>query len=323
MPAVSDGFRLATVSSAGSPRFVVLVLGEQAAALDAVLPHLDDATASSLFPRAPSTMLGLLEDWDRNLETLCAAAALLRAQGLDDPRWRHAVTSLSTLRLAAPIPRPPKMFYAAINYPRPGDENKKKDDGITRRPYMFEKTASCVTGPYDDVVKPEGYDDIDGEVELALVMGRGGKRIAPERAMDHVAGFVVANDLTVRGFRKPGELPVPGPDWFGGKCHDGFAPLGPFLVPRAFVPDCRNLRLTLKVNGEPRQDGNTRDMTHSPEAQIAHISNQVTLEPGDIISTGTPGGIGLITGKYIGAGDLIEAEIELLGAQRNRLIAAG
>ncbi len=143
----------------------------------------------------------------------------------------------------------------------------------------------------------------------------------PRARWAHVAGFIVCNDLTVRGFRKPGELPIPGADWFGSKCHDGFAPLGPYLVPRAFVPDCRNLRLTLKVNGELRQDGNTRDMIHSPEAQIAHISNQLAFEPGDVISTGTPGGIGLITGKFINAGDTIEAEIELLGCQRNRLVA--
>jgi 2,4-diketo-3-deoxy-L-fuconate hydrolase len=313
---VSDAFKLATVSSAGSPRFTVLVLGDKAVALRAILPHLDRGRAL-----ASASMLGLLEQWDQSFEVLCAGAALLRADGLDDPRWRDAVTPLGQLLFHAPIARPPKMFYAAINYPRPGDENKKKDEGIIRRPYLFEKTASCVAGPYDDVAKPVGYDDIDGEVELGVVIGGKGKRIAPERAMDHVAGFMVCNDLTVRGFRKQGELPVPGPDWFGSKCHDGFAPQGPFLVPRAFVPDCRNLRLTLKVNGEIRQDGNTRDMIHSPEAQIAHLSNQVTLEPGDVISTGTPNGIGLITGKYIRAGDLIEAEIDLLGAQRNRLVA--
>lgn len=309
-------FKLATVSSAGSPRFVVIVLGDRAAALGAVLPHIKGG-----LPFASAGMLGLLEQWEASFDLLSAAAARLRADGLDDPRWQEAVTPLKQLHIHAPIPRPPKMFYAAINYPRPGDENKKKDDGIVRRPYMFEKTASCVAGPFADVVKPAGYDDIDGEVELGLVIGRKGKRIALDRAMDHVAGFMVCNDLTVRGFRKQGELPVPGPDWFGSKCHDGFAPLGPFLVPRAFVPDCRHLRLTLKVNGELRQDGNTRDMIHSPEAQIAHISNQVTLEPGDVISTGTPNGIGLITGKYIRTGDIIEAEIDLLGAQRNRLVA--
>lgn len=320
---MSDAFKLATVSSAGSPSFVALVLGDQAVALRALLPHLP-AADNSIAPFAAGSVLGLLEDWDRSFETLAASASLLRRDGLDDPRWRGAAASLAALKIHAPIPRPPKMFYAAINYPRPprpGDEGKK-DDGIVRRPYMFEKTASCVAGPYDDVAKPEGYDDIDGEVELALVIGRKGKRIPPAHAMEHVAGYMVANDLTVRGFRKPGELPVSGPDWFGSKCHDGFAPLGPFFVPREFVADCRNLRLTLKVNGELRQDGTTRDMIHSPEAQVAHISNQLTLEPGDIISTGTPNGIGLITGKYIGAGDVIEAEIEGLGAQRNRLVAA-
>jgi 2-keto-4-pentenoate hydratase/2-oxohepta-3-ene-1,7-dioic acid hydratase in catechol pathway len=312
---MSGAFKLATVSSAGSPRFVVMVQGDKAIALQAMLPYL------RLRGIDASSMLGLLGEWDRSFEALSEAASLLERQGLDDPRWRAAVAPLESLHVHAPIPRPPKMFYAAINYPRPGDEKKKKDDGIVRRPYLFEKTASCVTGPYDDVVKPLGYDDIDGEVELGLVIGRKGKRIPVDRAMDHVAGYVICNDLTVRGFRKPGELPVPGPDWFGSKCHDDFAPLGPFFVPRQFVPDCRNLRLTLKVNGEIRQDGNTRDMIHSPEAQVAHISNQLTLEPGDIISTGTPNGIGLITGKYIKAGDMIEAEIDGLGVQRNRLVA--
>jgi 2-keto-4-pentenoate hydratase/2-oxohepta-3-ene-1,7-dioic acid hydratase in catechol pathway len=92
-------------------------------------------------------------------------------------------------------------------------------------------------------------------------------------------------------------------------------------VPRQFVPDCRNLRLVLKVNGQARQDGNTRDMIHSPEAQVAHMSNQLALEPGDVISTGTPNGIGLYTGQFIKVGDLIECEIDGLGAQRNRLVA--
>jgi 2-keto-4-pentenoate hydratase/2-oxohepta-3-ene-1,7-dioic acid hydratase in catechol pathway len=317
---MTDSFKLATVSSAGSPRFVAIVLDDKAIALNAVLPHLGAKAALA----DSSSILGLIGDWDRSFEVLKSAVALLRKGGLDDKRWADAVAPLSAVKVHAPIARPPKMFYAAINYPRPprpGDENKKKDDGIVRRPYMFEKTTSCVTGPYDDVLKPLGYDEIDGEVELGVVIGRGGKRIPVERAMEHVAGYMICNDLTVRNFRKPGELPTPGPDWFGSKCHDEFAPLGPFFVPRDFVPDCRNLRLVLRVNGEVRQDGNTRDMIHSPEAQIAHISNQVTLEPGDVISTGTPNGIGLITGKYINAGDVIEAEIELLGTQRNRLVA--
>jgi 2,4-didehydro-3-deoxy-L-rhamnonate hydrolase len=318
MPAMSEPFRLATISSAGSPRFVALVLGDTAVALDAVLPYVAVAQKE---PVASGTMLGLLGQWERSFEVLSEAVALLRKAGLQDRRWAGAVAPVSAVRIHAPIARPPKMFYAAINYPRP-DRPPRKEDGIVRRPYMFEKTASCVTGPYDDVVKPEGYDDIDGEVELGVVIGRRGKNIPVERAMEHVAGFTICNDLTVRNFRVQGELPVPGPDWLGSKCWDDFAPIGPYLVPRQFVPDCRALRLTLKVNGEIRQDGNTRDMIHSPEVQVAFMSRQMTLEPGDVISTGTPNGIGIYTGVFIKAGDLIECEIDGLGVQRNRLAAA-
>jgi 2-keto-4-pentenoate hydratase/2-oxohepta-3-ene-1,7-dioic acid hydratase in catechol pathway len=316
---VSVLFRLASVSSVGSPRFVALVIDDKSVALNAVLPHV---AAAQRAPIQSDTMLGLLGAWERSFEVLSEAAALLKKAGLEDKRWADAVAPVSAVRIHAPIARPPKMFYAAINYPRP-DRPPKKDDGIVRRPYMFEKTTSCVTGPYDDVVKPKGYDDIDGEVELGVVIGKRGKTIPVERAMEHVAGFMICNDLTVRNFRVQGELPVPGPDWLGSKCWDNFAPIGPYLVPRQFVPDCRDLRLTLKVNGEVRQDGNTRDMIHSPETQVAFMSNQMTLEPGDVISTGTPNGIGIYTGVFIKAGDLIECEIDGLGTQRNRLVAAG
>ena len=315
---MSDAFKLATVSSAGSPRFVALVLDDKSIALNAVLPHVASAQKA---PLPSGTMLGLLGEWERSFDVLGEAVALLKKAGLQDKRWADAVAPVSAVKVHAPIARPPKMFYAAINYPRPDRPPRDpKQDNIVRRPYMFEKTASCVTGPYDDVVKPKGYDDIDGEVELGVVIGRRGKNVPVERAMEHVAGFMICNDLTVRNFRVQGELPVPGPDWLGSKCWDNFAPLGPYLVPRQFVPDCRDLRLTLKVNGETRQDGNTKDMIHSPEAQVAFMSNQMALEPGDVISTGTPNGIGIYTGQFIKTGDVIECEITGLGVQRNRLV---
>lgn len=313
---MSETFKLATISSAGSPRFVALIIDDKAVAVNAVLPHV---AAAQGVPLAADTMLGLLGQWERSFAALSEAAALLRKSGLADKRWADAVAPVSAVRIHAPIANPPKMFYAAINYPRPDRPPRK--DNVVRRPLMFQKTSSCVTGPYDDVVKPKGYDDIDGEVELGVVIGKRGRNIPVERAMEHVAGFMICNDLTVRNFRREGELTVPGPDWLSGKCWDDFAPLGPYLVPRQFVPDCRNLRLTLKVNGETRQDGNTKDMIHSPEAQIALMSEQMTLEPGDVISTGTPNGIGIYTGVFIKAGDLIECEIDLLGVQRNRLVA--
>jgi 2,4-didehydro-3-deoxy-L-rhamnonate hydrolase len=315
---MSHPFKLATVSSGGSPPYVALVLGERAVALN---PALQRFAASGRTRRrlAVASMLDLLADWDANFDLLQELVAFLGGDGIDDERWRGAVSALSSLTVHAPVPRPPKMLYAAINYPRPGRQSR---DGISAdaRPHMFEKTSSCVVGPYDDVVRPEGYDKIDWEVELALVIGTRAKAIAAERALDCVAGFLTANDVTVRDFRKPGELPVPGPDWFGSKCHDTFAPLGPYIVPRAFVRDCHDLRLTLKVNGETRQDANTHEMIFPPEEQIAHVSRQLALEPGDIISTGTPNGIGMQLGFFLKVGDVMEAEVEGLGAQRNRLV---
>lgn len=296
-----ESFRLASAARAGAAPVVVLVQGERALPLDAGATGLRCGSIEAL-----------LEDWPASFAGLEAIAA----KGLDQPK----AVALSSLQLQAPLRRPPGMFFAAVNYPRPNRERKETPD-VVKRPYLFEKSVRCITGPYDDIIKPEGFDNIDYEVELALVIGKGGSRIPTSRAMEHVAGFLIANDVTCRGFRKPGELPIAGPDWFGSKCHDSFAPLGPFFVPRDFVPDCRNLRLTLKVNGELRQDGNSRDMVFSPEEQIAHVSNQLTLQPGDIFSTGTPEGFGAQSNSFLKLGDIVEAEIEGLGTQRNRLVA--
>ncbi|MFM9969409.1 MAG: fumarylacetoacetate hydrolase family protein [Burkholderiales bacterium] len=313
-------FKLATVSSAGSQPFVALVIEDQAFALAPLYALFQNASGARGSSRlAAASMLDLLRNWSDSFAVLGDLAALVTREGLDSPRWQTLRASIASLHWHAPIPRPPGLFFAAVNYPRPG--RPARDPAAPHRPYLFEKSARCVIGPHDDIVKPDDFDDIDWEVELALVIGRGGRRIAPERAMDHVAGFMVANDITCRGFRQKGELPIPGPDWFGSKCHDTFAPLGPYLVPREFVKDCRNLRLTLKVNDQLRQDGNSRDMVFSPEEQIAHVSNQVMLEPGDVFATGTPEGFGMQSESFLKVGDIVEAQIEGLGAQRNRLVA--
>jgi 2,4-didehydro-3-deoxy-L-rhamnonate hydrolase len=315
---MSGEFKLATVSSAGSPPFVALVMGAEALALDSALQLWGSGSEKRRKLRV-SSMLDLLADWDANFAVLQEFAAFAATESSASDFWRGAAAPVKNLKFHAPVPRPPKMLYAAINYPRPGRQGREEVPAGAR-PNMFEKSSSAVVGPYDDVVKPQGYDKIDWEVELALVIGQRAKAIPEARALDCVAGFLTANDVTVRDFRKPGELTVPGPDWFGAKCHDTFAPLGPYIVPRAFVPDCHKLRLTLKVNGETRQDATTAEMIFSPEEQVSHVSRQLALEPGDIISTGTPNGIGMQLGFFLKVGDVMEAEVEGLGAQRNRLV---
>jgi 2-keto-4-pentenoate hydratase/2-oxohepta-3-ene-1,7-dioic acid hydratase in catechol pathway len=310
---MADEFKLATVSSAGSPPFVALVMGDRAVALS-------PASKWAEAPVAGASMLDLLGEWETSFDKLAKIAAFVAREGRDNPALS---APLERLRIHAPIPRPPAMFFAAVNYPRPAGRNAPPPEGVKRRPHIFEKTARCAIGPYDDIVKPRDFADIDWEVELALVIGRAGARIPAAKAQEHIAGWMIANDVTCRDFRKQGELAIPGPDWFGTKCHDGFSPLGPWFVPKQFVKDPRNLRLTLKVNGEVRQDGNTKDMTFSPEEQIEQVARHLTLEPGDVFSTGTPEGIAMLTGaRYLQVGDTMEAEIDGLGAQRNRLVAS-
>lgn len=317
---MSKTFGLATVSRNGLSPFVALVIGETVFRVDSLARlapgqmGLEDWRCGSL--------LDLLADWDSSFDRLVNLADFAMRDITTNQALKDTAALLSQVKVHAPIPRPPGMFFAAVNYPRPAKEGKETDPAV-RRPYMFEKSSRCAVGPFDDIIKPVGFDQIDWEVELAFVIGRGGSRIAKTRAMDHVAGFLIANDITCRGFRQQGELPIKGPDWFGSKCHSTFAPLGPVLVPKQFVPDCRNLRLTLKVNGELRQDGNSRDMIFSPEEMISHVYNQLALEPGDIFSTGTPEGFGAQSARFLQPGDIVEAAIEGLGSQRNRLILAG
>jgi len=162
---------------------------------------------------------------------------------------------------------------------------------------------------------------IDWEAEIALAIGKPGKRIKAECALDHVAGFMTTNDVSCRDQQIRTDRPALRSDWLGGKSHDNFAPMGPFLVPRAFVPDHMNLFIKLTVNGEVKQDGNTSQFIFTPEEQIEYASNMLSLESGDIFSCGTCGGVGQGTNTFLNAGDVVETEIELLGRMRNRFVA--
>lgn len=319
-------FKLATLAKPGGSRFVAIVLGDDAidlAAADAAYHGSEHKGAL----RAAGSIDGLLENWDANFAMLQEIVAYIAREGL-----RPGAAKLASLHALPPVARPGKMFYAAQNFQEHVDEMlragmtpatgpKFTGEKATTRPYLFLKAPSCVAGAYDDIAIPPGMNKIDWEAEIALAIGKPGKRIKAERALEHVAGFMTTNDVSARDLQIRADRPGLRSDWLNGKSHDNFAPMGPCLVPRAFVPDHKNLFIRLTVNGEVKQDGNTSQFIFTPEEQIEYASNILKLESGDIFSCGTCGGVGQGTNTFLKAGDVMETEIESLGKMRNRFVA--
>jgi 2-keto-4-pentenoate hydratase/2-oxohepta-3-ene-1,7-dioic acid hydratase in catechol pathway len=213
-------------------------------------------------------------------------------------------------RVGAPIARPSAVVCIGMNYAAHAAESGSAPPEI---PIMFLKTPNTVVGPNDDVVIPRGSTKTDWEVELGVVIGRRASYLdGPDDAQAHIAGFVVANDVSERDF----QMAVSGGQWSKGKCAPGFNPTGPWLVTPDEVGPA-DLRLRSFVNGEPRQDSTTADMIFSVEHIVWHLSQYLTLEPGDLVLTGTPQGVAL-SGRfpYLAPGDVVEVDIEGLGRQR-------
>ncbi|MFS0853817.1 fumarylacetoacetate hydrolase family protein [Microbacterium sp. 179-I 3D4 NHS] len=220
-----------------------------------------------------------------------------------------------SLRIGAPVARPSAVICIGMNYAAHAAESGSEPPTI---PILFLKTPNTVVGPNDTVTIPRGSVKTDWEVELGIVIGtRAAYLDSPEESMAHVAGFVLANDVSERDF----QMAVSGGQWSKGKIAFGFNPTGPWLVTPDEV-DHHALGLRSFVNGEPRQDSNTSDMIFSVEHIVHHLSQYVTLEPGDLILTGTPQGVAL-SGKYpyIAPGDVVEVEIDGLGRQRQEFVA--
>jgi 2,4-diketo-3-deoxy-L-fuconate hydrolase len=221
-----------------------------------------------------------------------------------------------SVRLGAPVTRPSKIICLGKNY-----IEHAKEGGFTvpDAPLLFCKSPNTLNGPYDPVLMPKSSDQIDWEVELAVVIGKKGKGIAPSQAYDYIAGYSVMNDVSGR------RAQFADSQWFRGKSFDTFAPLGPALVTPDEVDDLRNLELTTKVNGRVMQSGNTRDMIFDIPFLLANISEDITLMPGDIISTGTPAGVGIFRNPpvLLKAGDEVACTIERIGTICNRFVVAG
>jgi 2-keto-4-pentenoate hydratase/2-oxohepta-3-ene-1,7-dioic acid hydratase in catechol pathway len=222
---------------------------------------------------------------------------------------------LESVRIGAPLAHPGKLMAVGKNYAEHAKETKS---AIPEKPIFFVKATSAINGPYDDVVVPANYETVDYEVELALVIGRRAKRVDRAAALSHVAGYLICNDVTERTAQQK-----EGSQWFRGKSFDTFAPLGPYVVTPDEVGNPHALSLVCKVDGNVRQNGNTKDFIFDIPYLIEFMSRNVTLEPGDIITTGTPAGVGhgMNPPVYLKAGQTMELEVTGLGRQRSRLVA--
>lgn len=243
---------------------------------------------------------------------LAAVRELLQAAGAD--------LALAGLRLLAPIPRPRKnVFCVGWNYLEhfaEGEAIRQSGQDLPVHPVFFSKTPTAVTGPYDAIpydAKVSGQ--IDWEAELAVIIGKSGKNITENKALDYVFGYTVVNDVTARDLQRRH-----GGQWLKGKSLDGACPMGPWIVTRDEL-DPTNLRVVTRVNGVPKQDSNTRHLYFKIPRLIAELSLGMTLEPGDIISTGTPPGVGFARKppEFLKPGDLLETEIEGIGRLENRI----
>jgi 2-keto-4-pentenoate hydratase/2-oxohepta-3-ene-1,7-dioic acid hydratase in catechol pathway len=216
-------------------------------------------------------------------------------------------------RVAPPILRPSKIVCVGLNYRAHAEETGGK---LPPEPMLFTKSSTALAGPYDDLRLPRGSRKLDWEVELALVVGKRARYVTRDAALEHIAGFALMNDYSEREHQKER-----GGQFVKGKSHDGFAPLGPLLVTPSEV-DFGRLPLKLRVNGQLMQDGNTSDLIFDVLTLVSHISEFMTLLPGDVISTGTPSGVGVGMNPpvFLKVGDVVDYEAPGLGAARQVLV---
>jgi 2-keto-4-pentenoate hydratase/2-oxohepta-3-ene-1,7-dioic acid hydratase in catechol pathway len=258
-----------------------------------------------------ATMLELVSDW-------ALAEGILRGLDIEDaPVVEHD-------RLLAPLLWPRKVVCAGVNYRRHMAEMGGEIPAQGWRPFFFLKApTTTVIGPRDPIIvrSPE-QARYDWEAELAVIIGAGGRDIPPQDAQAHVAGYCVANDVTARGRHRRQAAPADAfrYDWFAAKSMDSSLPLGPGITPAFLVPDPQDLRLRLWVNGELQQDESTSDMVCAVAELVSAASEVVTLEPGDVIPTGTPSGVGAGRGLYLRAGDVVRVTIDGLGTLENTVI---
>ena len=321
-------YKLGTFES-GVETYLGLVLD------DSLVVNIAEANESLAgdMPRIPAEMTALIVDYDALAPRLQAIAAAAASD--TSAAW---VSDLGDVTVRPPI-RPHIIYNAAANYalhaaemagrpgeiiegpipdPIPGIWERNPDDR-RQNPYVFLKMANTIIADGEAIRMPPGRPNMDWECELAVVVGKPASRVAVEDAEDYIFGYTLENDVSDRGGRGDGRM---GSDWFLQKNHDTFAPLGPFIVPREFVPEPLSLRQTLTLNGTVMQDSNTGNMTHDIYDMLSYISHIATMQPGDIYAMGSPSGVGSAreTPIYMQPGDTAVCAIEGIGTLTNPVV---
>ena len=299
-------YRLATYQGKSGPR-ASIITGD-------VMFDAAEATGEPTY----NSVVAILTDWPRSSDRIATRAASGLSGG-----W-----PVADAHLRAPVLWPSAIYCAGANYRdhalemsrvlnRPHDPNA--DRGL---PWHFLKSTRCVADPGETVVAAHYSPKLDWEVELAAIIGRPAKNVPVADALDYVAGYTAANDLSARNLGRRQNLDPRSPfahDWVSQKCFDGSCPLGPWIVPASDIPDPQNLALKLWVNDIIKQDSSTSEMIFTVAEQIAQLSRGMTLYPGDIILTGTPAGVGLARNEFLKAGDTVRIEIERIGSLATRI----
>jgi len=275
---------------------------------------------------AYASVLGVLEDWSKAKGSLAQAAKRIAAG-----KSRAKGQPLARTRLLAPVRYPGAIFCAGANYrdhmlemARVSNTPPEQDPHeVGLKPWHFIKTSrSSVVGPGARVRLPLFSQKVDWEVELAAVIGRPARNVSIDKALGYVAGYTIANDLSARDAMRRPHVSDASPfklDWLSQKCFEGACPLGPWIVPSSEIPDPQKLAMKLWINDELMQDSNTSQMIFTTAEQIAHLSTRMTLQPGDLILTGTPAGVGMGRGRFLQAGETVRLWIEGIGELRHAM----
>ncbi len=262
---------------------------------------------------APKDMIELLgrgQAWCKSLGVV--ASSLLK--GLDASKApRGLLTPLAKARLLAPIPKPGKITCVGLNY---ADHAREQGTEPPKQPIFFLKSGNTICGPGDAIQLPPNSSQVDYEAEFAVVIGKRGKQIPEEKAYDYVAGYMILHDVSAR------DLQFSDGQWFRGKSCDTFAPTGPWIVTRDEIKDPHNLRISLTLNGETMQDSNTSNLIFKVPYLISYLSQSITWEVGDLISTGTPPGVGVFRKPpvFLATGDTVSVTVEGLGTLTNPVV---